>query len=355
MMRVKHSLLQDLNFNDVEMTAGGNLKDSPLAVILLSDKYDSLLAEEADRIRREVYSDEVYLRGLIEFTNYCKNDCYYCGLRKSNSNITRYRLTEEEIISCCKTGYELGLRTFVLQGGEDPYFTDEKICSIISSIKGLYKDVAVTLSIGEKENESYLAYYKAGADRYLLREESASPSHYALLHPENLKAERRKECLKALKEIGYQVGGGFMVGTPYQGVEEIIADLKYLYSLSPDMIGIGPFVSNPDTPFAHFKSGSVELTLRLLSILRILFPHALLPATTSLWTLDSNALERALKGGANVIMPNITPKRVRDNYRLYPGKKNTEKDAAQTVAELVSRISAAGYRAVSSKGDVRRI
>ena len=338
-----------------EITASGNLKDSPLAVLLLSVKYDSLLSEEADRIRREVYSDEVYLRGLIEFTNYCKNDCYYCGLRKSNSNLTRYRLTEEEIISCCKTGYELGLRTFVLQGGEDPYFTDEKICSIIGSIKEQYKDVAVTLSIGEKEKESYLAYYKAGADRYLLREESANPLHYAQLHPQNLSLERRKECLKTLKEIGYQVGGGFMVGTPYQGVEEIIADLNFLYSLSPDMIGIGPFVSNPDTPFAHFKSGSVELTLRLLSILRILFPHALLPATTSLWTLDSNALERALKGGANVIMPNITPKRVRDNYRLYPGKKNTEKEAAQTVAELVSRISAAGYRAVSSKGDVRRI
>lgn len=352
-MRVRHSLLQVLSSK--EITAGGNLNDSPLAVLLLSDKYDALLAKEADRIRGEVYSDEVYLRGLIEFTNYCRNDCYYCGLRKSNKNLTRYRLSEEEIISCCKTGYELGLRTFVLQGGEDPYFTDDKICSIIGSIKALYKDVAVTLSIGEKERESYLAYYRAGADRFLLREESANPAHYSKLHPKELKTESRKECLKTLKEIGYQVGGGFMVGSPYQGVEEIIEDLNFLYSLSPDMIGIGPFVSNPDTPFAHFKSGSVELTLKLISILRILLPHALIPATTSLWTLDSSALERALKCGANVIMPNITPQRVRDNYRLYPGKTNTEKEAAQTVADLKSIISAAGYRAVSSKGDVRRI
>lgn len=326
-----------------------------LPEILEVSDYDNLLAKEADALRRKVYFDEVYLRGLIEFTNFCKNDCYYCGLRISNTNLPRYRLSEEEILSCCKTGYELGLRTFVLQGGEDPYFTDDKICSIISSIKGLYKDVAVTLSIGEKKKESYLAYFKAGADRYLLREESANPLHYSKLHPKNLSSEKRKECLKNLKEIGYQVGAGFMVGSPYQGVEEIIEDLNFLYSLSPDMIGIGPFVSNPDTPFAHFKSGSVELTLKLISILRILLPHALIPATTSLWTLDSSALESALKCGANVIMPNITPQRVRDNYRLYPGKANTEKEAAQTVADLKSIISAAGYRAVSSKGDVRRI
>lgn len=326
-----------------------------LPEILEVSDYDNLLANEADALRRKVYFDEVYLRGLIEFTNFCKNDCYYCGLRISNTNLPRYRLSEEEILSCCKTGYELGLRTFVLQGGEDPYFTDDKICSIISSIKGLYKDVAVTLSIGEKKKESYLAYFKAGADRYLLREESANPLHYSKLHPKNLSSEKRKECLKNLKEIGYQVGAGFMVGSPFQGINEILSDIEFLKQLSPDMIGIGPFVSNPETPFAHYPNGSVEMTLKLISILRILFPHALIPATTSLWTLDPSALEKALKCGANVIMPNITPKRVRDNYRLYPGKTNTEKEAAQTVADLKSIISAAGYRAVSSKGDVRRI
>ncbi|MBP5228793.1 MAG: [FeFe] hydrogenase H-cluster radical SAM maturase HydE [Bacteroidales bacterium] len=326
-----------------------------LPEILEVSDYDNLLAKEADALRRKVYFDEVYLRGLIEFTNFCKNDCYYCGLRISNTNLPRYRLSEEEILSCCKTGYELGLRTFVLQGGEDPYFTDDKICSIISSIKGLYKDVAVTLSIGEKKKESYLAYFKAGADRYLLREESANPLHYSKLHPKNLSSEKRKECLKNLKEIGYQVGAGFMVGSPFQGINEILSDIEFLKQLSPDMIGIGPFVSNPETPFAHYPNGSVEMTLKLISILRILFPHALIPATTSLWTLDPSALEKALKCGANVIMPNITPKRVRDNYRLYPGKTNTEKEAAQTVADLKSIISAAGYRAVSSKGDVRRI
>lgn len=326
-----------------------------LPEILEVSDYDNLLAKEADALRRKVYFDEVYLRGLIEFTNFCKNDCYYCGLRISNTNLPRYRLSEEEILSCCKTGYEMGLRTFVLQGGEDPYFTDDKICSIISSIKGLYKDVAVTLSIGEKKKESYLAYFKAGADRYLLREESANPLHYSKLHPKNLSSEKRKECLKNLKEIGYQVGAGFMVGSPFQGINEILSDIEFLKQLSPDMIGIGPFVSNPETPFAHYPNGSVEMTLKLISILRILFPHALIPATTSLWTLDPSALEKALKCGANVIMPNITPKRVRDNYRLYPGKTNTEKEAAQTVADLKSIISAAGYRAVSSKGDVRRI
>lgn len=326
-----------------------------LPEILEVSDYDNLLAKEADALRRKVYFDEVYLRGLIEFTNFCKNDCYYCGLRISNTNLPRYRLSEEEILSCCKTGYELGLRTFVLQGGEDPYFTDDKICSIISSIKGLYKDVAVTLSIGEKKKESYLAYFKAGADRYLLREESANPLHYSKLHPKNLSSEKRKECLKNLKEIGYQVGAGFMVGSPFQGINEFLSDIEFLKQLSPDMIGIGPFVSNPETPFAHYPNGSVEMTLKLISILRILFPHALIPATTSLWTLDPSALEKALKCGANVIMPNITPKRVRDNYRLYPGKTNTEKEAAQTVADLKSIISAAGYRAVSSKGDVRRI
>lgn len=326
-----------------------------LPEILEVSDYDNLLAKEADALRRKVYFDEVYLRGLIEFTNFCKNDCYYCGLRISNTNLPRYRLSEEEILSCCKTGYELGLRTFVLQGGEDPYFTDDKICSIISSIKGLYKDVAVTLSIGEKKKESYLAYFKAGADRYLLREESANPLHYSKLHPKNLSSEKRKECLKNLKEIGYQVGAGFMVGSPFQGINEFLSDIEFLKQLSPDMIGIGPFVSNPETPFAHYPNGSVEMTLKLISILRILFPHALIPATTSLWTLDPSALEKALKCGANVIMPNITPQRVRDNYRLYPGKTNTEKEAAQTVADLKSIISAAGYRAVSSKGDVRRI
>ena len=252
-----------------------NLTDIELKELLENDSLDEELYIEADRVRKEKYGIDVYIRGLIEFTNYCKNNCYYCGLRAENKEIERYRLSKEDILNCCNEGYRLGYRTFVLQGGEDLFYTDEKICDIISSIKNLHGDVAVTLSIGEKNEESYLAYKKAGADRYLLRHETANENHYSKLHPQNMSLENRKNCLKTLKKLGYQVGSGFMVGSPFQTTENIIEDIRFLQELSPDMIGIGPYITHHNTPFKNQKNGSLKLTLKLLSILRLMCPYVL--------------------------------------------------------------------------------
>lgn len=312
------------------------------------------LARRADEIRRSVYGTDVYLRGLIEFTNYCRNNCYYCGIRCGNAKADRYRLSREEIMSCCKEGYGLGYRTFVLQGGEDPYFTDEMICSLVSGIKQEYPDCAVTLSIGEKSRESYQAYFDAGADRYLLRQETSDPAHYRLLHPEGMSMENRQRCLFDLKEIGYQVGAGFMVDSPYQTTEHIISDLRFMERLQPDMIGIGPYVTHSDTPFADHSSGSVEKTLRLISILRIMFPYALLPATTALGTMDPVGREKGLKAGANVIMPNLSPTSVRKKYELYDNKICTGDESAQCRNCLELRVKSAGYQVVTGRGDVRK-
>ena len=257
-MNKRHELIQEL---ERERT----LPDRELAALLESSEADGLLFETADRIRRNIYGDAVYIRGLIEFTNYCKNNCYYCGIRRGNNHATRYRLGREEILSCCEEGYRLGFRTFVLQGGEDPYYTDERVCEIVSEIRRRFPDCAITLSIGEKSKESYQAYYDAGANRYLLRHETADPVHYGKLHPSELNAANRKQCLFDLKEIGYQVGSGFMVGSPYQTTENLIADLRFLQELKPDMIGIGPYITHAETPFAAFPSGSFELTLKPVS------------------------------------------------------------------------------------------
>ena len=279
--------------------------------ILSTDKYDALLFESADEIRQSVYGKDVYIRGLIEFTNYCKNDCYYCGIRCSNKNAVRYRLTKEDILECCREGYELGFRTFVLQGGEDPYFTDERIVDIVKNIREEFPDCAITLSIGEKQYESYLAYYNSGANRFLLRHETAESDHYNKLHPEYMKLETRKQCLFDLKKIGYQVGSGFMVGSPFQTMDNIISDLEFLHELQPDMIGIGPYIVHKETPFREYESGSVELTLRLIAILRHMFPYALIPATTALGTLHPEGREMGLRAGANVVMPNLSPRAYR--------------------------------------------
>ena len=301
--------------NEIELTDKlfntGDLTDSQLKEMLESDSFNDPLARAADIRRRENYGDEVYIRGLIEFTNYCRNNCYYCGIRRSNRNAERYRLTKEEILICCDEGYKLGFRTFVMQGGEDSYYTDEMICDIVSEIKRRYPDCAVTLSIGEKSCESYRSFYDAGADRYLLRHETADPAHYGKLHPAEMSLENRKRCLFDLKEIGYQVGSGFMVGSPYQTPENLIADLRFLQRLKPDMIGIGPYITHKDTPFAEFKSGDLKLTLRLVSILRLMFPYALIPSTTALGTIHPQGRELGLKAGANVVMPNLSPVGVR--------------------------------------------
>ena len=349
------SLSAKINEQDVQQLAiEANLPDDKLLALVKSANYDTLLFSLADKARRQYYSDKVYLRGLIEITNYCKNNCYYCGIRAANRNCIRYRLTKEEILACCKEGYSLGFRTFVMQGGEDPYFTDEIICDIVASIRERYPDCAITLSLGERSYESYKALYQAGANRYLLRHESAAEQHYNQLHPKELSYQKRIECLNALKEIGFQVGSGFMVGSPYQTAENLLADLRFLQKLSPDMIGIGPFVHHKDTPFANCPNGTAELTLRMIAILRLLFPYALLPSTTALGTIHPNGRELGLKAGANVVMPNLSPIAVRQKYELYDNKLYSGAESAQAIKELKEKIAAIGYRAVSERGDVAR-
>lgn len=332
-----------------------DLSDQELKELIESPSHDAALTKAADEVRREWYGDKVYLRGLIEFTSFCKNDCLYCGLRAGNKQAERYRLSKEEILSCCEEGYALGYRTFVLQGGEDPYFTDDMICDIVRTIKEKYPDCAVTLSIGEKPRSSYERYFEAGADRYLLRHETADPAHYAKLHPQNMSSENRKRCLWELKEIGYQVGAGFMVGSPYQTTENLIADLRFLQELQPDMIGIGPFITHRDTPFRDMPGGTLELSLRMLAILRLMFPYALLPSTTALGTIDPSGRELGLQSGGNVVMPNLSPTAVREKYAIYDNKICTGEESAQCRNCLEMRIKSAGYRAVTDRGDVKRI
>lgn len=316
-----------------------------------NDELAEYLFALAREERHHYYDHDVYVRGLIEFTNYCKNDCLYCGIRKSNSNTKRYRLSEEDILSCCKTGYELGFRTFVLQGGEDGFYTDEKLVHIISRIKELYPDCALTLSIGEKSRESYQAYYDAGADRYLLRHETANAAHYAKLHPTSLSAANRQQCLWDLKDIGYQVGTGFMVGSPYQTAEHLAEDLLFIKKLNPHMIGIGPFIPHHDTPFADEKAGTLELTLFMLGLLRLMLPKVLLPATTALGTIHPKGRELGIQAGANVVMPNLSPVSVRKDYSLYDNKICTGDEAAECRFCLERRMKSIGYNIVTSRGD----
>lgn len=332
-----------------------DLPDEELLHLLNTDAYDDALAKAADEVRRSVYKDEVFLRGLIEFTNYCRNNCYYCGIRGGNQNAERYRLSKEEILECCREGYGLGYRTFVLQGGEDLTYSDEDICDIVKSIKELYPEVAVTLSIGEREKESYRKFKEAGADRYLLRHETATEEHYRILHPEELSLSHRKQCLYDLKDLGFQVGAGFMVGSPGQTDKCILADFRFLQELKPDMIGIGPFIPHKDTIFKDEPAGSLELTLRILSILRLMFPYVLLPSTTALGTISPNGRELGLQHGANVVMPNLSPVRFRKQYELYDNKICTGEEAAECKGCLELRVKKAGYRIVSDRGDVRRV
>ena len=309
------------------------------------------ITQEAVRLRKKYYGDKVYTRGLIEFTNYCKNNCFYCGIRRGNQNALRYRLTEEEILECCENGYQLNYRTFVLQGGEDPYYTDQRMVHIIRSIKERHPDCALTLSIGEKSYESYKKYREAGADRYLLRHETADEEHYRSLHPEEMSLSHRKQCLYDLKKLGYQVGAGFMVGSPGQTMASLAEDMLFLQKLQPEMVGIGPFIPHHDSPFASEPAGSVDLTLYLLSLIRILLPKTLLPATTALGTLDPCGREKGLKAGANVVMPNLSPLRNRKQYELYDNKICTGEEAAECRDCLGRRVASAGYCLVSERGD----
>ena len=327
-----------------------NLTDEEF-LTLLSEPMNPYLTERADSVRRKYYGNKVYIRGLVEVSNYCKNNCFYCGIRRDNKNVERYRLTHDEIIECCVEGYELGFRTFVMQGGEDNHFTDEEMCEIISDIKKRFPDCAVTLSLGERSYESYKALFEGGADRCLLRRETASCELYSHLHPENMSLENRKECLFNLKKIGYQTGSGFMVGAPGQTLDDIIKDIRFLQKLEPQMIGIGPFISHKDTPFKDCENGSIELTLKLLSIFRLMFPTILLPATTALGSLSEGGRELGIKAGANVIMPNLSPYNVRKLYTLYDNKLSTGSESAQALAELKEKMKNIGYEIEISRGD----
>ncbi len=316
-----------------------------------NSEIQSELAKRATQTAQEYYGNKVYVRGLIEFTNYCRNDCYYCGIRCGNKNAERYRLSKEEIVECASYGYGLGFRTIVLQGGEDMFYTDDMMVDIIKSIKKEHPDCAVTLSIGEKSYESYKAFFDAGADRYLLRHETADFDHYRKLHPENLSAENRQQCLYNLKKIGFQTGAGFMVGSPYQTVDNIADDLVFLKKLDPEMIGIGPFIPHKDTVFADEKAGDLNLTLFLLSVIRLMLPTVLLPATTALGTIDPRGRELGILAGANVVMPNLSPVGVRKKYALYDNKICTGEEAAECMNCLKNRISSIGYEIVTDRGD----
>ena len=303
--------------------------------------------EKADKI----FGKYVFMRGLIEFTNYCKNDCIYCGIRKSNKNAERYRLNKEDILSCCELGYEIGFRTFVLQGGEDPYYNINIMSDIVEAIKNKFPDCALTLSIGEKEEEYYRVLKEKGADRFLLRHETSDNIHYSKLHPMDMSLDNRKECLRNLKKLGYQTGTGIMVGSPYQTLENIADDLVFMQEIKPEMIGIGPFLPHKDTPFANEKKGELELTLILISILRLIFPLALIPATTALGTIKEGGREMGILYGSNVVMPNLSPMDVRKKYLLYNDKIATGTESAEGVESLKNNMKNIGYILTGMRGD----
>lgn len=311
----------------------------------------SYLASLAREDAVKIYGNGVFPRGLVEFTNYCKNNCYYCGIQGSNQHANRYRLSKDEILSACENGYQLGYRSFVLQGGEDPHYSDDVMVPIVSEIRKRYQDCAITLSLGERSKESYQKLYDAGADRYLLRHEAATPELYQKLHPESLSLENRIQCLWNLKEIGYAVGTGFMVGAPYQTVENLVDDLLFIQKLDPQMVGIGPFVPHHDTKFKDYPSGTVELTTYLTSILRLMNPHLLLPATTALGTIDPRGREKGILAGANVVMPNLSPVAVRKDYSLYDNKICTGEEAAECAGCLGRRLASIDYELVFTRGD----
>lgn len=316
-------------------------------------KYYSEICKKASLIRDEIYGRKIFARGLIEFTNYCRNDCLYCGIRRSNCQAERYRLTKDDILNCCREGYLLGFRTFVLQGGEDVFYSDEDMCDIVSTIKENYPDCAVTLSIGERERKTYKRLFDSGADRYLLRHETASNSHYKKLHPDSMILQERIKCLNDLKEIGFQVGCGMMIGSPYQTDENLAEDMLFLQTFQPHMVGIGPFLSHKDTPFKNMPNGDGEKTVLMLALTRILLPKVLLPATTALGTLDDTGREKAVLAGANVVMPNLSPSNVRSKYLLYDNKISTGDEAAESFIHLQQRMKKIGYEVVVDRGDYK--
>lgn len=343
-----------------ELIAGKALSKADFALLIRAERelpaenaaaLREKLAEKAFELKRAHYGDSVYVRGLIEITNYCKNNCLYCGIRRGNPTAERYRLTKDEILSCCREGYALGFRTFVMQGGEDTYFTPERVADIVRGIKQNHPDCAVTLSLGEHPKQVYALWRESGADRYLLRHETANAEHYARLHPAEMRLETRMECLKSLRELGYQVGCGMMIGSPYQTYENLAEDLLFIRDFRPQMVGIGPFIPAHDTPFANERAGSFEQTLFMLSIVRILLPDVLLPATTALGTIHPCGREMGMLAGANVCMPNLSPADVRKKYSLYDNKLYTGSEAAQSLNELEKRLETIGCEIAFVRGD----
>ena len=326
--------------------------------VQLFSTYTSDDLEFAMAMAREIavkrFGKKIYFRGIVEFSNICKNDCYYCGIRCSNRNVSRYRLTPEDILSCCEEGYSAGFRTFVLQGGEDGWFNDDRMCAIVRSIKLKFPDCAVTLSLGERSRESYEKLYEAGADRYLLRHETADSCHYGILHPATLSLENRLRCLKDLKEIGYQTGCGIMVGSPGQTPETLAKDMIYMQEFDPQMVGVGPFLPHQDTPFREEKPGSVDLTLFVLALCRIMLPNALIPSTTALGTVEAEGRKLGVLAGCNVVMPNLSPANVRKKYMLYNNKAGTDLTAQEGIALLRQQMEEIGYEVVIGRGDFRK-
>lgn len=328
-----------------KLTDGQPLSKEEFLALVSTDAFDEALFSAAREKALQSFGKDIYLRGLIEISSFCKNDCYYCGLRCSNKKAQRYRLSKEDILEAANCGYKEGLRTFVLQGGEDPYFTAGRVADIVAELKSTFPDAAVTLSLGEQTKETYGLWRTAGADRYLLRHETATNAHYQKLHPASMKLENRLSCLETLKALGYQVGAGFMVGSPFQTLEHIAADLVFLQAFRPHMIGIGPFLPQKETPFSAFSAGDLTLTLRLLAILRLGHPKVLLPATTALATLSENGRERAILAGANVVMPNLSPPKVLGKYAIYDNK------AQESLSEVRQKIEKIGYKTPIMRGD----
>jgi len=336
----------------LERTHSLSIEEYKYLVENISDQAAAYVAEKAVALRKSVYGNSVFIRGLIEVGNVCRNDCYYCGIRKSNKNCERYRLTEDQILECCREGYPLGFRTFVMQGGEDGSFAADKVCNIVKKIKSEFPDCAVTLSLGEYSKEDYAAMFSAGADRYLLRHETANKEHYEKLHPAHMSIDNRMRCLYDLKQIGFQVGCGFMVGSPWQTSQTLAEDLKFIETFSPEMCGIGPYLPHKDTPFFDKPAGSVDMTVYLLSLIRIIKPTVLLPSTTALASIEKDGRERGILAGANVVMPNLSPFSERKKYALYDGKAFSGSESAQSLIELKERMAKIGYEVVVARGDV---
>lgn len=329
-----------------------DLSSEELLYILdnLDEESKKYLIEKAHETRMKVYGDKVYIRGLIEFTNYCSRNCIYCGIRAENKNADRYRLTLEDILECADLGDQLGYKTFVLQGGEDPYYTDERLVEIIKAIKERHPKSAITISLGERSYESYKKLYDAGADRYLLRHETATKELYDRFHPKT-SFENRRQCLYNLREIGYQIGAGFMVGLPGQEHKDLVNDLRFIKELNPHMCGLGPFIPHKDTALKDYKAGTLEKTITMLALVRLLVPNILLPATTALGSINPLGRELGIKAGANVVMPNLSPRRVREKYSLYDGKICTGDEAAECRHCIENRIRNAGFQLDITRGD----